>query len=397
MLEDLELVLGQLVDESRPVRSIGFSRLSDLPRPEVARFNSTWSGLSATRRLELVSMMVAQAEENIHLNFHAVLRECLSDADGQIRRLAIDGLWEDEKPSLIGRLIALLADDPVPDVRAAAATSLGRFVLLGALGEITEDAADQAESALRVAWASAHESNEVRRRTLESLAYAADPVVSDLIETAYDDDDELVRQSAVFAMGRNADRRWSKPILTELWSRDPAMRYAAAVSAGELGLAEAVEPLVQLLDDADGNAREAAALALGKIGGREAKRALEEALLGEDERLTQAAEDALDELAFNSGSTGLESPWDDSRGRTEDHGARSRQRRVLEGSEAEEGIDVEAETEEDEDAWDAEEDEAPYWLDEDDDEDFSPGEDSHRGADSFPGLPRGWRGRSGPA
>jgi HEAT repeat protein len=424
MLEDLEFVLGQVADESRPVRSIDLSRFSDLPRGEVVRFESTWRGLDAGRRLALVSMMVEQAEANIHLNFHAILRECLNDAAGQIRRLAIEGLWEDEKPSLIGRLVALMANDPEPDVRAAAATSLGRFVLLGALGEITEADADQAERSLRTAWMRMPESNEVRRRVLESLAYAADPAVSALIEAAYDDDDELMRQSAVFAMGRSADRRWSTPILVELRNRDAAMRFEAAVSAGELGLPAAVQPLIQLMDDADNNVREAAALALGKIGGREARRALEAAIDGDDERLAQAAEDALEELVFNS--SGFESSQQRSFGRPQGRDRSARQSWDTESRETgDKGLYDEDEddtgtvplgpdwrsvsphsgpddyeTEEDEDAWDAEESEALYWLDEDEDEDedddLSPEEGFHVGTDSFPGLPGGWRGGPGP-
>jgi len=366
MFEDLELVLGQLADETRPVRSIDLARLSDLPRAEAMRFDAAWADLTAARRLETVRTMVERAETNIHLNFHAILRECLSDSDEQIRRLAVDGLWEDEKPSLIGRLVTLLANDPFPDVRAAAATSLGRFVLLGVLGEITEAAAHQAEMALRAAWARAQQPNEVRRRALESLAYCTDPAVCDLIETAYNDDDGQMRCSAIFAMGRSADPRWSKPVLAELESRDPAMRFAAAVSAGELGLVMAVQRLVQLMDDADGSISEAAALALGKIGGRAAKRALEEVLRGSDERLTEAAEEALQELTFNNF---------DFDARPSDRVEGARRRRTGEADEMEDE-DLFDEDEGDtrlsqdalEDFWDEEEDDPLDWLDEDEDE-----------------------------
>jgi hypothetical protein len=378
MLEDLELALEELADETRPVRSIDLSRLSDLARTEAAHFGSAWAGLSATRRLETINTMVDRAEANIHLNFHAILRVCLSDSDGQIRRLAVNGLWEDEKPSLVGQLVTLLAHDPEPDVRAAAATALGRFVLLGVLGEICDAAAQQAEKALRAAWAHTQEPNDVRRRVLESLAYAADPAVGDLIEMAYNADDRLMRQSAVFAMGRNADHRWRKQVLAELQSRDPAMRFEATVSAGELGLATAVQRLIQLMDDADRNISEAAVLALGKIGGREAKRALEEVLGGADERLTQAAEEALEELTF-SGS-GLAEELDE-------RGVGS-WARVFDADETEDEDfsdddedDArlrEDELQEDEDFWNREEDEALFWLDGDEEQ----GEDL-RGTDSY--------------
>jgi hypothetical protein len=392
MVEDLELVLGQLADGSRPVHSIDLSRLSDLPRTRAAAFDQVWAGLSAARRLEAVSTMVERAEANIHLNFHVILRECLGDPDWRIRRLAVDGLWEDEKPSLIGRLTTLLADDPVPDVRAAAAASLGRFVLLGALGEITETAAHQAEKALRDSWARSQELNEVRRRVLESLAYAADPAVGDLIQMAYDDDDELMRQSAVFAMGRSANSRWSKPILQELQSRDPAMRFEAAVSAGELGLLAAIRRLIQLLDDADGSTSEAAVTALGKIGGREAKRALEGVAHGVDERLAQAAEEALEELTFNG--SGFEAELDD-------RDVELWRQRVVDASEMEdedlyEEDEADArvsedELQEDDDPWDEEEDESPYWFDEDEEEE---GDEDFGDTDPFPG-PAGRRPRPG--
>jgi hypothetical protein len=389
MVEDLELVLKQLADESRPVRAIDLSRLSDLPRTEAACFDQAWAGLSDARRCEAVGSMVERAEANIHLNFHVILRKCLGDPNWQIRRLAVDGLWEDEKPSLIGRLATLLENDPVSDVRAAAATSLGRFVLLGVLGEIAETTAHQAENALRTAWARSQERIEVRRRVLEGLAYAADPTVGDLIQMAYDDDDELLRQSAVFAMGRSADSRWSRPILLELQSRDPAMRFEAVVSAGELGLAAAIQPLIQLLDDADSNISEAAVTALGKIGGREAKRALEGVARGADERLAQAAEEALEELTFNG--SGFETKLDD-------HDVELWRRRVVDTDESEDE-DVYEEDEDDGrvsenelqegDFWDEKEDESLYWLDEDEEE----GEDDDLlGTDPFPG-PAGRRPR----
>ena len=60
-------------------------------------------------------------------------------------QLAIDGLWEDNRPTLVGPLVNLATNDPVAEVRAAAAIALGRFVLLGALGEISEARAAQAE------------------------------------------------------------------------------------------------------------------------------------------------------------------------------------------------------------------------------------------------------------
>lgn len=302
MQQELSFVLKQLADEKGPVRAHNLAVLSDLPRDRAAEFREAWVAFTPARRLELTAAMVEQAEENIHLNFHTILRECLIDTDPRVRRLAIEGLWEDERSSLVKPLTTLLSEDPALEVRAAAASSLGRFLLLHALGELAEGPATAAEEALRTAWFRPHEVIEVRRRALEGLAYSSSEGISDLIGNAYYDEDELMRQSAVFAMGRSAEPRWARFVLAEFGSHEPAMRFEAATAAGELGLNVAVRPLIYLLDDADSNVREAAALSLGKIGGREARRALEACMQSGDERLAQAAEEALDELSFNSGA-----------------------------------------------------------------------------------------------
>ncbi len=298
MAENIQALLAKIIDQTRPVRSIDLTDLSDLARSEMGSFREAWAVLDDARRLELVRTLVEQAEANIHLNFHAILRTFLSDPDAQVRRIAIEGLWEDERTNLMAPLVSLLQDDPATEVRAAAATSLGRFMLLGALGEIGDELARVAEEALHMAWYRAGEPVEVRRRALESLAYSSMPELPTLIQNAYFDDDELMRQSALFAMGRSADRRWARLVLAELGSPEPAMRFEAALAAGEMALREAVQTLIRRLDDPDAGVRDAAITALGKIGGPLAKRALQALAKGSDEVLAQAAEDALDELNF---------------------------------------------------------------------------------------------------
>jgi len=312
MLSKLASCLALLADEDRPVRTIDLADLSDLSRNQVAEFHAAWHDLSPSRRLELITAMVEQAETNIHFIFHAALRACLTDGDAQVRRLAIEGLWEDERVSLVPTLSGLLTNDPSDDVRSTAATALGRFVLLGVLGDIAEEPARQAEDALHLAWERSGEPVSVRRRVLESLAPTDTADLHVLIGDAYYSDNELMRQSAIFAMGRSANPRWNKIVLTELTSREPAIRFEAAEAAGEMAIRAAVQPLIQRLDDPDKDVREAATLALGKIGGPAARRALQALAAGDDERLAEAAAEALEELLFNS--THLDDALDDSDG-----------------------------------------------------------------------------------
>lgn len=300
MIEGNEHGFSQLADESRPVRSIDLRGLSDMPRERMDEFRALWEALSPARRVELLREMIEQAETHVDLNFHAALRTLLDDADAQVRRLAVEGLWEDEKTNLIAPLVALLRNDAAREVRAAAATSLGRYIWLGVTEEIAQRHADAAEEALREAWSRPGEVTEVRRRALESLAHTDIAGLTDMIRNAYFDDDALMRQSAVFAMGRTGDSRWARLVLEETGNPDPAMRFEAAQAAGEMTLKAAVQPLIRLLDDPDSAVREAAVAALGKIGGTAARRALEALMRSEDEALVQAADDALAELRFIS-------------------------------------------------------------------------------------------------
>lgn len=302
MTQEFDSLLVQLADESRPIRSIDIFPLSDLARERLPEFEAAWHALSASRRLELIGAMVEQAETNIHYCFHAILRTLLGDPEARVRRLAVEGLWEDEKTNLIPSLVGLLCDDPSVEVRATAAISLGRYILLGVLGDIREEPAMLAQQALLQAWSRTGEVNEVRRRALESLAYDNPSGLNEMIRNAYYDDDAAMRQSAVFAMGRTTDSRWARYVLEELQSHEPAMRFEAAQAAGEMGLKAAVQHLIRCVDDTDASVRQAAVSALGKIGGPAAKRALQALLQFEDEVLVQAAEDALDELNFGSGA-----------------------------------------------------------------------------------------------
>lgn len=300
MTQEFDSLLIALADESRPVRSIDLFPLSDLDRGRLPRFSGAWSGLAPARRRELAAALVEQAEANIHLNFSAILRSLLGDQDETVRRLAIEGLWEDEKPSLVAVLIGLLREDSSAEVRASAAVSLGRFVWLGVLEEIGPEHASAAESALHETWFREGEPSAVRRRALEGLAFGSLPDLNELILNAYYDENELMRQSALFAMGRTADSRWAKLVMSELESHEPAMRFEAAQAAGEMGLRPAVQQLIRHVDDPDESVREASVAALGKIGGPAAKRALQTLLKSDDEALAQAADDALAELNFGA-------------------------------------------------------------------------------------------------
>jgi len=124
-----------------------------------------------------------------------------------------------------------------------------------------------------------------------------DKRVPEAIEEAHESDEQLMRVSAVFAMGRSYDERWNETVLREMRNDDPEIRYEAARAAGELEIEEAVTLLGQIAVVDEREIKEVAIWSLGEIGGSQAVRLLtalaEDAEEAEDEDLKEAIEDAI--------------------------------------------------------------------------------------------------------
>jgi len=302
---DLSQTVEHLLKDDLPLRASTLYSLSRLESEELERLTAVWSAIPVPRRRALVQELGEIAETNFEVDFEAIFRWGLFDSDAQVRSLCIAGLWESEDLALMNEFLHLLKRDPSDQVRAAAALSLGRFILLGELGKLPPQRCRSAYEVLRDIVLAADEALEVRRRALESIAYVSDDEVTALIQHAYDYPEEKMRISAVFGMGRSADVRWIGTVMGELFSVNPEMRYEAARACGELQARAAVPRLAELLDDPDREVQEAALWALGQTGSDAARRLLQRCLEEGDEVMRSAAEAALEELEFFSGQFDL--------------------------------------------------------------------------------------------
>ena len=273
---------------------------SNLESADGERLREMWPSLPVGLRREIITRLVELGEADFEPDFGTLFRVGLDDEDEQVRTVAIEGLWEDEDVFLVPILATRLQEDDSASVRAAAAASLGRFVLLGELNKIRSDPHARAYESLLAVW-SDEENLEVRRRTLESLAYTGTEAVVEIIRDAYNAPDEKMHISAVFAMGRNADTCWASQVKQELFQPNPELRYEAARACGELQLREAVPDVEELIDDVDSEVQEAALWALGQIGGDHARQILERCCATANEAMQNAAEAALNELEFMHG------------------------------------------------------------------------------------------------
>jgi len=281
------------------IRAVDVARLSDLPRATIPVIEELWPQLPLTHRRRIVELMGEMSEANIDLNFRHVLIVALNDPDPDVRRLAIEGLWEAEDTGVLHRLLERLSRETEPVVKAALAQALGRFADLAVQGRLADHEGQRVREALASLLAPG-EPVEVRRRALESIAAYADSAVIEAIEEAYWSGDHRLRVSAIYAMGRSLDRRWIPLLLDELQSEDPELRYEAATACGEIGAEEAVDDLIRLTSDTDRDVQGAAILALGRIGGTIATNALRRLARSADPVVREAAEEALAEAVFAS-------------------------------------------------------------------------------------------------
>lgn len=302
MSKSFEDILNKMATDDK-LHTSSLYLLSKMDQASLKTFQNIWPAVSTKRRQDIMQALVEISEDNFEVYFDPVFLLGLRDEDAKVRASAINGLWENEDPNLIGPLVHLLRADESVEVRAAAAIALGRFIYLGEIEKIDQRWAILAEEALLETIHQAREDIEVRRRAIESIAYSSEAGVVQIIENAYYDPDEKMQASAIFAMGRSADARWQSRVVAELDNGNSEIRFEAARACGELEAAKAVPDLVKLIEyDPDLEVQEMAIWALGRIGGPTAREILEACLESEVETLALAAEEALDELNLFSDS-----------------------------------------------------------------------------------------------
>lgn len=294
----IEVFIEAIADESEPLSDAPFHEASDASPDEVAEFVRFCLDMDEERHREVVAAMVEQAEENLELDFTALFRQCLRDDDDRIAQLGVEGLWESEERWLITELVAMLRSERGAQVRAAAALALGRFPVLALDGKLRPQDGELVYRVLLDFLEDDIEDLEVRRRCLEAVAPFNTEEVQDFIRWAFEDDDQDLRSSSIYAMGRTGEVNWLPTLLREMENPDAAVRYETAHACGELGDQQATPHLIELLEDDDPEVRLASIAALGKIGGADARRALIDCVRDGDAAMSEAAHAEMENLAF---------------------------------------------------------------------------------------------------
>lgn len=280
-------------DLNTPSAAVSYG-LSQLTSVDVQQFMDTWQKLPVEDKRNLLVHLIEVSEANFELNYRALAFAVADDSDPLVRTHAVELLWEDESTELLEYLTKLVQWDESSDVRAAAASALGRFVLLGEYGKLPEKLSGKVQDAVIGVWSNEDEHVDVRRRALEAISNSSHAIVSEAIMEGYQSNEIPLVVSSIYAMGRSCDERWAPSVLKELSNDDPQMRYEAAKASGELELKAAIPALTQIAVMDEHDIREVAIWSLGEIGGSSASRALEK--LSEqldDEEWEEVLEDAI--------------------------------------------------------------------------------------------------------
>jgi hypothetical protein len=291
-------LIASLVDEKQPIPVTRLPELSDLDPPQVEELRTAWSKIPTSRRRSLLLELGQLADLHIEYSFESINRLGLDDDSPEIRRLAIENLWECEAPSLAQKLLELLQNDPDHAVRSASAAALAPFVYLCEVSDPALPIVDAIEEAL-LHTSQCDPDVQVRLRAIEAVGHSSRSEVPLLIQQTYDVADDEHKNAALLAMGRTANKDWSEIILSEIHNPSPELRAQAAAASGHIEIRESLPELIDLLEDVSSEVRLASIWALGQLGGSEATDALTALLEStEDTDEIDLANEALDHAIF---------------------------------------------------------------------------------------------------
>lgn len=270
-------------------------QLSAATPEEVDSFMSVWAGLAERHRFQLAGALVDAAVSG-ELSLEPLFEVILEDESAEVRCAALEGLDEVVDSRLADKLVVMLATDPEAQVRADVATLLGLYLSeCEGVEEEERDTRRRVEDALLEAINTDSEEVLVRQRALEAYGYAEDPYVDEVIMDSYDGDEDEMRASAVFAMGRRMDEEWLTIVHREMDSELAEMRLAAIYAAAHIGSGASVPYLLRVIgEDVSEDVRIAAVYGLAEIESPEAERLLQDLLESNDEVILAAATEALE-------------------------------------------------------------------------------------------------------
>ncbi len=254
MMADIPLSLSSsnnmekiLLEETEPFSPQFLQLFSDISPQDLKMVKNIWSKVSRERKSALLIDLEKLMRVDTLVSCDDFGLYALDDDDPTVKSLAIDLLWECSDLNLASRFIKILEEDKDPELSAAAASGLGKFVLLGELEEIPADTAKKILDTLVKKYLS-NGDQRLKQSILESLGYVSNSQIDGFIKEAIQKPEKDWILSALFAIGRSANTDWSKTVLEKLDDLDPEVQLEAIKAAGELEISEAKEIISEILE-----------------------------------------------------------------------------------------------------------------------------------------------------
>jgi HEAT repeat protein len=295
----IDKLVTEVADSGEDLSRNTLQQFSDMDPASLKALHEAWPRVSVERKRKLLEGLENLSEEDTLVSFDEFARSLLGDPDPEVRMRAIRLLDEADDSKLIPVFIQIMDEDPDSETRAEAASALGKFVELGELEEIPEDARRQVEDAL-LEKANSEDHVQVRRNALESLGFSSRPEVITFIQSSFRRENPEWQANALFAMGRSFDDRWEEAVLSRLLDENSLVRLAAVEAAGELRLASARVALFHVLEEEEEDDISSAAIwSLSQVGGEDVRLYIENLLdLAEEDEDVEFLEEALENVEF---------------------------------------------------------------------------------------------------
>jgi HEAT repeat protein len=236
-----------LLDGSEPFALQFLQSFSDITQEDLAKVKKVWPRVSQQRKVKLIQELENLMQIDTLISCDDFGLFALDDDDPIIKSEAISLLWECVDLNLASRFINILQEDKDPDLSAAAAAGLGKFVLLGELEEIPQKQAKKVLDTLIQKYLSSQNSL-LQQSILESLGYASNEQIASFIIEALNQPEKEWIISALFAISRSANEDWAKVVLDKLNDLDPDIQLEAIKAAGELEITDAKDTIIEILE-----------------------------------------------------------------------------------------------------------------------------------------------------
>jgi len=155
----------------------------------------------------------------------------LKDKDDDIRKFALDIIHDIQYCNYPGNLIEMLTNDPNPNVRAAAAKTLGALQYKGAVPQLVK---------------AFHDEEWVCFSALEALTEMKEDDAVDSIIYLLNNNSEAVRLAAVEALGKIGSQKAHRPLLEHIEKSEDFEKHVTLINLVRIGV---IPPLPNVSDD----------------------------------------------------------------------------------------------------------------------------------------------------